>query len=91
MFNVFTVGHVAYINPIVKLLPNAFQHCVVDGCKLQRLLLFGPSVQPRCLEEEVHRPVLSRNPRKEIVGCKIWKSGIPGHENGLIKCPRLKF
>ena len=32
MFNVSTIGHVTHIKPIVRFLPNASQHCIVNGC-----------------------------------------------------------
>ena len=32
MFNVSTIGHTTHIKPIVRFLPNASQHCIVNGC-----------------------------------------------------------
>ena len=32
MFNVSTIGHTTHIKPIVQFLPNASQHCIVNGC-----------------------------------------------------------
>ena len=32
MFNVNTIGHTKHIKPIVQFLPNASQHCIVNGC-----------------------------------------------------------
>ena len=32
MFNVSTIAHTTHIKPIVQFLPNASQHCIVNGC-----------------------------------------------------------
>ena len=74
MFNVSTIGYTTHIKPIVRFLPNASQHCIVNGCNsfcyscLQLTHVFrnrGHIGQP-----------FHKSPQKEIAWCEIWRNRI---------------
>ena len=82
MFNVSTIGHTTHIKPIVKFLPNASQHCIVNDWNsfcYSCLQLIRISWNRGHLDQSFHK-----SPQKEIAWCEIWRSGWPGHEIVII-------
>ena len=76
MFNVSTVGHTAHIKLIVQFLPNAFQHCVVDGCNrfcYSGLQFIHVIWKGRHIDQSIHKLL-----QKEIARCEIWEYGGQG-------------
>ena len=77
MLNVSTIGHITHIKPIVQFLPNASQHCIVNGCNsfcyLCLLLIqishhaISPDLTPRdfflwgFVKRLVYEPLISRD------------------------------
>ena len=82
MFNVNTVLSLTpHIKPIVKFLLKCVPALCCLWLQVATALLFGLEFSYIFLEGEAHRPVLSRNPQKEVAGCDIWRPRISGQES----------
>ena len=73
-FNVNTIGHTTHIKPIVQFLPNASQHCIVNGCNnfcYLCLQLIHLSRNRGHIDQSFHK-----SPQKEIAWCEIRRNRV---------------